>query len=161
GVAPARAELVDPAYDQLLADPRLSENQNSRAGPGHLLDPGEDLPDRLAVTDDAIVRMADRDFLLEIRVFQLQPGFQLLDLGERTSKLLLGLFQRGDIEAHPEQVLLIQDFHYRALGQDRDEPAVLGPDAMLDAGVAFAEPSLDGLHHALLILGNRVTSWGR
>src|SRR5215471_6602884 len=67
-VTPARAELVDPAHDQLLADARLSEDEHRRAGPGHLLDLGEDVPDGLALTDDAVVGVTDRDFLLEIRV---------------------------------------------------------------------------------------------
>ena len=138
-----RAQPVDGVGDELLAHAGLAEDEDGRAGAGHLLDLTQDVPDRRALPDDPFVAVVDRDLLSEVRVLRLEPRLQHLDLSERPPELVLDLLERGDIDPHSQQVLLTSDLRDRALRHDRDQPAVLGQEAVLAAGPALAEPSLD------------------
>ena len=70
----ARAELVDPLRDQLLADPGLAFDEHRRPGGRDLLDQAQHPQDGRALADHAPAPVEQAVLLPEVPVLQLEPG---------------------------------------------------------------------------------------
>ena len=96
----AAARLVDRAGDQLLPGAGLAGDQHGGVGTGHQLDLPERRRDGRRAADDALVMALGPDFLLQVRVLQLQALPQRVDLGERALQPALVLPPLADVAEH-------------------------------------------------------------
>ena len=78
----APAPFVDLPREELLPGPRLAQDQHRRVGRGDELDLGEDVPQRLALPDDATEGERDLDLLTQVGVLVLQLQVAALALGQ-------------------------------------------------------------------------------
>ena len=91
----ARAQLVDPGREELLAGAGLAEEQHRGVGGGDAFDLCEHRADRLALADDRVEAAALVDLAFQRDVLQVELVAQPHDFLERL--LLL-----GDVQAGPE-----------------------------------------------------------
>ena len=127
--AAALAGVVDGARDQLLAGAGFAGDQHGGVGRRHQLDLAQDLLDRGAAPDDAVVIALDADFLLQVGVLELQPLAQTVDLLVRGAQLLVGLAPLRDVAEHDHRADHVAAVADRRRGVfDPERRAVLAPE---------------------------------
>ena len=92
-----RAQVVDGAGDELLADAGLAQQQHRARGRADLLRARQNVVQRIALADDALRPLLEPEVLPEVDVLGLEPVAKLANLREGRAQLLLRPLALGDV----------------------------------------------------------------
>jgi len=138
---------VDRLGHQLLARPRLAQDEDCRVRGRHLLHLEQDAPQGHALADDVLEALGRESLLAEVLVLRLETLVQRLDFGESRVQLALVLAAQegaGEDLAHEAQAiderLRPRTLHaYGAEGEHAEElPSALDRE---DGGGLLAKPA--------------------